>query len=101
MTLPLENLRAHVLWRPTEGMRALFFGNNFAETEVRQLEVPIDVNENVLWLDISIDHIEVMEVLETQQELSEVKFGLWLGELLYVSEMEEHLSAGAEVHDEE
>ena len=61
----------------------------------------IYIYQNILWLDITINHVEIVQVLKAKQQLSEVEFGLFLGEPLYIAQMEEHLSTRTQIHDEE
>ena len=61
MAGPKEHLRADVFWSTTEGVRFL---RVLGQPEVRKLEVTISSQENVLWFEISIDNIALVEVAE-------------------------------------
>jgi hypothetical protein len=100
VALTRQYLRAHVLWGPAEAMAPLAFLYNFGQAKVCNLEVAIDVNQDVFWLDVPINNFQVVHELQTFDQLAEVELGLILGELLYFSKMEEHLATRADVHHE-
>ena len=57
------HLRREILWRSTE--RVWLLGVHFddlCETEVRQLYVTIRVQQDVLWLQISVEDLRVVEI---------------------------------------
>ena len=46
------------------------------------LEVPLTVDEQVLWLEIPVYKVKVVEVLEGQDDLSRVEPGVGLARLM-------------------
>jgi hypothetical protein len=59
-------------------MQQLVFGVNVAQTEIDQFEVKLVVEQNILWLQISVHHAERMNVLNCVKELLEELAGLKL-----------------------
>ena len=101
MALTHEYFRAHVLGRATERVRSLALRYNFRQSKISNLNVAIDVNKYILRLDVSIHNFLLVQVLETEQQLSKVELRLLFCELLDLAQVEEHFTAGAQVHDEE
>ena len=46
--------------------------------------MPIDIDENVFGLQVSIEHILVVDVLKAQQDFRKVKFGLCLSKETFI-----------------
>ena len=63
--------------------------------------MPINIDQNVFRLDVSIYYIHVMKMLQSKQEFSKVEFCLILWKFLNFSQMEKHFSTCAKVHDKE
>jgi len=101
VTLAHQDFWTHVFWAAAEGMGSLALRYYFAESKIRNFDMTIDVDEDILRLDISIHNIQIMQILQPFQHLREVKLGLLLRELLYFPKMKEHLSTCANIHDEE
>lgn len=59
------------------------------------------IDKNVFRLDVTVDYIHVMEVFKTEQELRKVESSLIFCELLDFSQVEEHFTTSAKIHDEE
>lgn len=55
----------------------------------------VNVDQNVLRLNISVDNALVMNILHALQHLYEVKFGLLLCKLLHFAQVKEHFSSSA------
>jgi hypothetical protein len=62
-------------------MQQLVFGVNVAQTEIDQFEVELMVEQNILWLQISVHNPKRMNVLNCVKELLEELAGLKLSEL--------------------
>ncbi len=73
----------------------------FGQTKVSDFDMPININKDVLWLDVSVDYVLLVEILQTKEDLSEVELSECFRELLEVVQMEENFSTCADVHDEE
>ena len=82
-------------------MRPLPLRNYLAEAKICNLDMPIDIYKYVLWLYVSIHNIQVMQILQAFKHFSKVELGLFFSKLLDLAEMEEHFTAGADVHNEE
>ena len=67
MTLAKKDLRAHVFGRSTKRVRSLPLRDDFGQTKIRNLNMPVNINEYILRLDIPVDNIHVMEVLQPEQ----------------------------------
>jgi hypothetical protein len=57
------------------------------------------INQNVFRLDISIDYVQIMEMLKAKQQLSEVELSFVFSKFLDLAEMKEHLTSSAQIHD--
>ncbi len=57
--------------------------------------MPVNVDKDVLRLDVSIDHVFLMQVLNSQYDLREVESSLVLCEFLQTIQMKEDLSSCA------
>lgn len=68
---------------------------------VRHLQIPIDIEQDVLGLEVAVHETELMEVIDGQEDLCCVELGPLFRELLALAEVGEHLPAPDEVHDEE
>lgn len=100
MALTHQDFWAHVFRRATERMRSLTVRDYLRKSEISNLQVSINVNKNVLWFDIPVDNIHVVQMLQSEQKLRKVELGLILREPLNFTKVEEHLSTSAQVHYE-
>jgi hypothetical protein len=55
----------------------------------------IDINENIFRLNISVYHILVVEIFNTQKDLRKIEFALYFIETLQSVQMKEYLTACA------
>jgi hypothetical protein len=58
----------------------------------------VNINQDVFWLDVSVNNIQTMNVFQTFDKFSKIKLGLAFGKLLNLAEMEKHLTTCADVH---
>lgn len=65
MALAHKNLWAHVLWGATERVGPLSFWDNFRQSKICNFNMAVNINKNILWLDISVDDVLIMEVFQT------------------------------------
>ena len=101
VAVALEDFGAHVFWGAAEGIAFLAFWDFLGETEIGDFDVAIDIDEDIFWLDVSVDDVQAMQMLKAEKELSHVELGLLFSKLLDFSKMEEHLTSSAEVHYKE
>ena len=97
-----DHLRREVLGRPAERRRRGAAGLALlTEAKVREPEVPVLGDEDVLRLEVAVDDVRPVEVLEREEDLRGVEADLRLREAALELEVVEHLSAGAVVDDVE
>ena len=74
MPRPGQDLRGHVLDGPAEsvGHCTLVYGL-FTQAEVCQLDVALAVQQDVLWLQVSVDDVERVEVGDGSDDLRDVE----------------------------
>jgi len=70
------------------------------QAEVRELEVPPLINEDVLWLQVSVQNVVFVEVLNCEDNFSEQEFGLLGKEGPVLLDQREQISSRAQVEDE-
>ena len=73
---------------------------HLAEAEICQFEMALRVEENILWLQVTIDDSVLVEVSESQHDLGCIEARSVLSESNLVAEMEEKLAAIQKVGDE-
>lgn len=71
VALVLQDLRSEVFGGATEGESAVL--DDFGETEVRQLEVPVYADQDVLRLQVAVDYVAGMQMLENRNDVRCVK----------------------------
>ena len=67
----------------------------FRQAEVCYFDVPLGVYEEVFGFEIAVDDVLLVEVLDAEEYLDEVEFGLLLRHALDVFEAVEELASGA------
>lgn len=98
MALISEDLRGEVLWSPTEGIGSPL--DDLGEAKISQFKVPLGVYQQVLRLEIPVDHIERVHVLEHKRDLRGIEAGLGRRELPDCPQIGEQLSSLDELqHD--
>ena len=77
--LPENHLRGHVLSAAAErvGQRVARHVL-FRKPEIGDLDVPVHIDQQVLWLQVPVDDALLVQVLEAVQDFQEVEFGLFL-----------------------
>jgi len=100
--LVFDDLRGQVLRRAAEwfGHALRLLKATFRQTEVSQSDVTFTVDQNVLWLDISVNHTGIMKVLKSKDNLGSVELRPVLFESALVLQMEKEFSAVDELHDQ-
>lgn len=69
------------------------------EAKVRQLDVPVLVNEDVVRLDVAVDEAHFVDALNSQCQLSHVEAGQVFREDAHSDEQAHHVSSRDVVHD--
>ena len=102
MAVGLDDLRCEILGGAAEGVGHAVVGwlLDFGQTEIGQLQVALRIKKHILWLEISVDDTVLMEMLESQGNLSRIKARPILVETDLLAQMEEQLSTVEEVRHE-
>eukprot|EP00437_Effrenium_voratum_P031377 CAMPEP_0181400452 /NCGR_PEP_ID=MMETSP1110-20121109/2122_1 /TAXON_ID=174948 /ORGANISM="Symbiodinium sp., Strain CCMP421" /LENGTH=92 /DNA_ID=CAMNT_0023522551 /DNA_START=476 /DNA_END=754 /DNA_ORIENTATION=+ len=91
MTLGLDHLGSQVLGRPAECPSSFF--HDLGKPEVRQFDVPFEVQERILRLQISIDYVKAVKVPERQQNLTGVESNLVVRKTSFSAQVRKQLAA--------
>lgn len=92
-----EDFRSDVVWGAANGIGSLL--DDFSESEISELEISFDINEDVFRLEISIGDVVAVQVLEGEHNLGGVETGGLKGNASDSSEIGEKFSARHEFHD--
>ena len=79
-------------------MSLLVTFEDFGETEICKANVSIFSHEDVLWFQVSVDDLLVMEVTECQGDSKGVELGSSFRELAGLPEVHEQLTATDKLH---
>ena len=96
----------YYLWRKVLGCTAkririfIVILDYLCYAKISQLYVTIDVNQNVFWLEVSVNNLTVVQVSESERNLNSVKLCFWFWEPSLLWEVLKKLAALDEVHDE-
>lgn len=102
MTSFIQNLRSQVLRSSAEGVgHLIFFVDYLCEPEISQTDVAIFVHKNIFRFKVSVDDALLMQVTDSNSNLSTIKLGSLLVKSGNISEVHEELSSSDESHDEE
>ena len=105
VALSLDNLRRDIIWRPTCCVQKLcpclipVALDECRQPKVRDLQIPIVVDEEVLWLQISVRHTLGVTVGDSIDELVKVHTGLCLFEVALLHNLVKELSPGHKLED--
>ena len=69
----MDNLRSNVVWGPTERLRGGIVHVLLAHPEVRDLDVPVLVQHDIVQLQVSVDDAQGMKEDDTDCYLSCIK----------------------------
>ena len=97
----LQHLRTEILRRAAKRIASFVAPDDLGEAKVGDSDVPIHVDQDVLWLDVTIDDVTIVHVLEAEKDLSHVKLGQFFREASLLQQVEEQLTTSADIHDEE
>lgn len=99
--MPGQKFWCEVFWRSTECVGCLIVIHvELAETEVAQRDVSSVVEENILGLEIAVDHVEAVKVLQSEQKLGSIEARAGLVELALALQVVEQLSSVDEREDQ-
>ena len=68
-----QNFRRHILWRAADA--PCFVTNIFGQSKVDNLDMSSVVQQQVFWLEISVDYLERVEVRKSRHNLGCVELG--------------------------
>lgn len=73
MPFPEQHFGRHVLRRPAKRVRRVVAAHvRLRKAEIAQMDIPLQVEEDVLGLYVSVDNSLLVEVLDSQAHLREV-----------------------------
>jgi len=96
-----EHLRAHILRRTAEGVRALGIVEPLAQAEVAEADMALVVEEDVLRLDVAVDYPLRVNMPQCEAQLSQVEPCLGLRELTFLPQVKEQLASRAVLQQQE
>lgn len=98
MALACQHFRSDILWRATERIAEVRL---LGKPEVGQLDVAMLVEDNILWFQVSVLHVELgVQVADCQDYLDAYELNLVFFETAYQLEVVEKLSSIDVVHHE-
>ena len=75
---------------------------DLAESEVDEFDEPLAVDEDVVGLQVAVDHVQLLvEITQRQHQLREIHARHLLAEIAHVLEQREEVAAVHELHDDE
>lgn len=99
VTLVEDDFWGDVLWRSANGEGPAFV-QDLGETEVRQLEVAVVADQQVLWLEVSKDDVLAVQVLKAGGHSGRIEAALVRREGLHRTQIGEELAAVDELEDQ-
>lgn len=83
MGVALNDFWRQILWSSTEcGCRFSRIGEELGEAKVSQFDIAILVYQHVLWLQVSVDNLVLVEDTDSQDQLGGVELDCFLREAL-------------------
>ena len=95
----LDHLGGQVVQRPTHGLSAVV-GRVHTPTEIGDLDLPVDADEDVLWLDVAVHDVLTVQVLERRGHLRDVLRRLPFRESPFFPQMLVQLALAREFEDQ-
>lgn len=99
MILPAHHLGRHISGRSTS-VAAILRLQLSRYPQVSDAQVPLRVQDQVLWLYVPVDHFVLMKKLESDEDVSDEEFGLPLVEVASIPEVVPEVPAVEVVHNE-
>ena len=95
MAAVMNHLWRQIIRSSAEGIR-FAVTHLFREAKVDQFDVPVDVDQYILWFEVSVcDALDVVKVFYCQCDFGSVKFGCCVAKGARASEVAEDFAAGA------
>mmetsp|Transcript_22653 Transcript_22653/g.31604 ORF Transcript_22653/g.31604 Transcript_22653/m.31604 type:complete len:227 (-) Transcript_22653:253-933(-) len=96
-----DELGGEIVGRAAKGVGLLIVLKKFSKTEVDQLDVPLGVDEKVLWLEVPVADVLVMQVLQGADDAGGVEDGHGLAEAAFglVIQKREELASQTQLHE--
>jgi hypothetical protein len=98
--LIFEHLWCSIAGRPTGGLESLVLLVSVGKPEVHNPQVHLIVEQEVLRLEVAMDHSDAMDVFDAIDELMEDAAGFLLFESLVISDIVEKLPVFHVLHDQ-
>ena len=96
-----QNFWSQVVGSSTERISLSVALDDLSETEISQADIAILVHEDVLWLEITVDDVFLVEMAESHGDLNGVEPSAFFGEASHLAEVHKQLSATHEAHHKE
>lgn len=96
-----QHLRGKVLRSPAQGVLALVLLNGLGHAEIRQTDIPMNIHENILGLEVPVGDVLIVEISHTENDTGGVEFRAVLLEAASELKMLEELASFHELHREE
>ena len=80
VTLGADNLGSEVVGCTTKSPGNI--RNLLGKSKISNFEMPVSVQEQVLWLEIAVDDVHAVEIVQCQCDFGSVEFGYRIGEAL-------------------
>jgi hypothetical protein len=101
VTLLIEDLGSQVLGSAAEGVGLGVVLEDLGEAEVSETDVAVFVHEDVLWLQVSVDDVLLVQMPDGQSHLGRVELGSVLVKPRAISQMHKQLTSPHEPHHKE
>ena len=82
VALGADNLRSEIIGRATQSPGNV--RNLLGKPKIGNLEMPMSVQEQILWLEIAVDDVHAVKIVQCQCDLCGIEFGYRVGEALSV-----------------
>jgi hypothetical protein len=103
ISLLKEELRGHIVFGAQNGSQVAFAGgatNKSSETEICDLQIEFGVENQVLWLDVSVANTFVVAEFKGVNDAKEEGSSHGLAEFSVLDQILKELSVGEDLHDE-
>jgi hypothetical protein len=97
MILPAHDFRRHVA-RGATGVLLIVWCPYSSDAEISQPQIPIGLENKVLWLNVSMNYSLIVNVLETQYKTGDVKLNSLLIESSVFGDVVPQVSSIQKVH---
>ena len=94
-----NDLRTDVIGCSHKGVCLLPWLQQFTQPIIRHLDIPIDIEQYILWLEIPVDIPQIMQIIQGKIDLRGIEFGPLLRKPLSFPQMREHFSTPNKIHN--